>query len=110
MGVLTYPIQSTRLDHVEARPSCLGTWDLSTRARLGPAANLSINGEFCLGIPATNNRGYTKRPYAGVQRVRLHVSSQAVDKRRGRNGALVYASPRGSLISSSGSEVTAIWN
>lgn len=86
----------------------LGALSLASRANRRTGANLSVDGQLGLGIPAGNNGRYAEWPYTRVERVCLNVASHAVGERRGRNGGLVELPPLRRLVTGSGDEVATV--
>lgn len=106
----TYPVQATRLNHVEERAAVSDTLLLASSSDRRTAADLAVNLRGLFAIPATNDGRHAERAHARVEGVRLDEAAHAVGERSGLDGALVHLPPLRSLVTSSGNEVASVRN
>lgn len=106
----TYPVEPTRLDHVETGTTSLGSlvFKFPTWPNLGSRTDLTINPNARFRVPTSQNRGDTKRPHAGVKSVRLDIASYSGSQSVDWDGRFVRLPPAACLVSCSGGEMATV--
>jgi hypothetical protein len=103
-----HPIKTTRLDHVEARSTGLGSLDLATRTHFRPTTDFAIDPHVSFRVPTTHDGRDSERTDAVVQSISLNVLTESIGKGLGWDRVLVNVTPAGRLISGPRHKVTAI--
>ena len=71
-------------------------------------ADLAVDGELNLGVPAAEDGGDAEGAHGGVQGVGLQVAAHAAGEVGGRNGRLVDFAPGGRFVAGARREVASV--